>query len=55
VVLRDGATATTGELLAHCQKWLVPHKAPRAIRLVAEIPKQPTGKAIRRLLRSDGG
>ncbi|OIP92657.1 MAG: long-chain fatty acid--CoA ligase [Syntrophobacterales bacterium CG03_land_8_20_14_0_80_58_14] len=53
VVLRDGATATAAELLTHCQEQLVPHKAPRTIRFVAEIPKQPTGKAIRRLLRTD--
>jgi long-chain acyl-CoA synthetase len=53
VVLRDGATATAAELLTHCREHLVPHKVPRTIRFVAEIPKQPTGKAIRRLLRTD--
>ena len=53
VVLRDGAIATAAELLTHCQEHLVPHKVPRTIRLVAEIPKQPTGKALRRLLRTD--
>jgi len=53
VVLRDGAIATAAELLTHCQEHLVPHKVPRTIRFVAEIPKQPTGKAIRRLLRTD--
>lgn len=55
VVLRDGMAATAAELLAHCREQLVPHKVPRTIRFVAEIPKQPTGKAIRRLLRTDGG
>ena len=53
VVLRDGAIATAAELLTHCQEHLVPHKVPRTIRFVAEIPKHPTGKAIRRLLRTD--
>jgi long-chain acyl-CoA synthetase len=53
VVLRDGAIATAAELLTHCQEHLVPHKVPRIIRFVAKIPKQPTGKAIRRLLRTD--
>lgn len=53
VILHEGASATAAELLTYCQERLVPHKVPRTIRLVAEIPKQPTGKAIRRLLRSD--
>jgi acyl-CoA synthetase (AMP-forming)/AMP-acid ligase II len=34
---------------------LAEHQVPRAMRIVAEIPKSPVGKPLRRLLRERDG
>jgi long-chain acyl-CoA synthetase len=51
VALRGGAEATPAELIEHCRGALAVYKAPREVVLVEEIPKTPTGKALRRELR----
>jgi long-chain acyl-CoA synthetase len=51
VALRAGAVATEDELIAHCRGLLAVYKAPRQVRIVDEIPKTLTGKALRRELR----
>ena len=51
VALRPGGTAEPGDLIAHCRAHLAVYKAPRQVVLVDEIPKTPTGKALRRELR----
>jgi long-chain acyl-CoA synthetase len=33
-----------GELLAHCRAHLTPHKVPRQIRIVEELPRNTAGK-----------
>jgi acyl-CoA synthetase (AMP-forming)/AMP-acid ligase II/thioesterase domain-containing protein/acyl carrier protein len=47
VVLRDGATATPGELRRLASGQLAPFKVPRRVEIVAEIPKGATGKVQR--------
>jgi acyl-CoA synthetase (AMP-forming)/AMP-acid ligase II len=39
------------ELLAFCREHLAHYKCPRAIDFEAELPRQPTGKLYKRLLR----
>jgi fatty-acyl-CoA synthase len=39
------------ELVRHCRERLAPFKVPRAIQLVAELPKNGSGKLLKRLLR----
>jgi long-chain acyl-CoA synthetase len=51
VALKAGSGATEDELIAHCRGLLAVYKAPRQVRIVDEIPKTPTGKALRRELR----
>ena len=51
VELRDGATATADELLAHCRGLLAGFKMPREIRFET-VPKTSTGKIQKHLLRS---
>jgi benzoate-CoA ligase family protein len=54
VVVRPGATASDGladELKGHVKTHLSPHKYPRDVRFVAELPKTPSGKIDRRALR----
>jgi len=43
--------ALAAELLAHCRSRLASFKCPRAVEFVAELPRLPTGKLLRRLVR----
>lgn len=54
VVLRDGtdgSDALVAELQAHAKRVTAPYKYPRRIAFVDDLPKTPTGKIRRRLLR----
>ncbi len=51
VVLRESPAVTPEELIAHCRELIAVYKAPRRVVVVEEIPKTPTGKALRRELR----
>lgn len=54
VTLRPGFEASEKlkrELQEHVQRTTAPYKYPRAIEFVAELPKTPTGKLLRRVLR----
>jgi fatty-acyl-CoA synthase len=51
VVLRDGATATSDDLLAHARTRLAGYKAPKHIVIVDQLPKNPSGKILKRELR----
>ena len=50
VVLRDGATTTEAEMLAHCRQHLAAYKVPRAIQFVRSVPMTASGKIMRRKL-----
>ena len=50
IVLKDGMKVTEQELISHCQAELADYKCPKSIRIVAEIPKGPTGKLLKREL-----
>jgi benzoate-CoA ligase family protein len=52
VVLRDGAAADAAALQAHVKATLSPHKYPRDVRFVAELPRTGSGKIDRRALRN---
>jgi benzoate-CoA ligase family protein len=51
VVLRDGASADAEALQAHVKSTLSPHKYPRDVRFVGELPRTGSGKVDRRALR----
>jgi long-chain acyl-CoA synthetase len=51
VGLKPGATATPEELIAYCRERIAAYKYPREIRIVAELPKGPTGKILKKELR----
>jgi long-chain acyl-CoA synthetase len=55
VVLREGASASEAEVIAHCREQLAVYKAPRRVVFIEEIPKTLTGKALRRELREREG
>ena len=52
VVLRPGARATAGELIAFCRERLAHFKAPKAVEFVDALPKTATGKIQKYLLRA---
>jgi len=51
VQLRDGATATAAELQVLVAETLASYKKLSALEIVTEIPRLPSGKVLRRLLR----
>jgi long-chain acyl-CoA synthetase len=52
VALKSGAAPPTGDdLIAHCKARLAAYKYPRAVRIVPELPKGPTGKVVKSELR----
>jgi long-chain acyl-CoA synthetase len=52
VVLRPGAEAQPGELLAWCGERLARYKLPAEVRLLDALPKTPIGKILKRDLRA---
>jgi bile acid-coenzyme A ligase len=52
VALRDGASATPAELVAHAREQLASTKYPREIRIVPAIPLTSVGKLDRKRLRT---
>lgn len=54
VVLAAGATVTPDALIERCRTRLARYKVPAAVRVVDEIPRGVTGKALRRKVRSAG-
>jgi fatty-acyl-CoA synthase len=51
IVLRAGQTVTAEELRAFCQETLANFKAPKHFAFVAALPRNPTGKVLKRELR----
>jgi fatty-acyl-CoA synthase len=52
VVLRDNATATEDALIEHCRANLAKFKVPKAITFIDALPRNPSGKVLKRELRS---
>jgi long-chain acyl-CoA synthetase len=54
IVLRAEQTLNPGEIMAFCHKNLATFKVPRKIEFVETLPKSPTGKVLKRVLREQG-
>ena len=54
VVLRPGATATGDELVEHCRAQLARFKVPKDVTFLDALPRNPSGKVLKRDLRSRG-
>lgn len=50
IVLRDGAAGDSDAIIAHCRAYLAPYKLPRAVSFVTDLPRNSTGKILRRSL-----
>lgn len=53
VELEDGAEFSETELRSFCRDILAQYKVPREIRVLSELPRNPTGKILRRALSAD--
>ncbi|WP_286925467.1 MULTISPECIES: fatty acid--CoA ligase family protein [Lysinibacillus] len=51
VVLKEVAATSTEDLLAYCTKHMVKYKVPKVIEIMDELPKNTTGKILRRSLK----
>lgn len=52
VVLRAEATVTEAELIDHVKQQLAPFKVPKLVRFVEELPRNQSGKLLKRELRA---
>jgi acyl-CoA synthetase (AMP-forming)/AMP-acid ligase II len=52
VVLKPGISPTPRELIDHCGRLLAGYKKPRSLEIVAELPRNPSGKILRRKIKS---
>ena len=52
VSLREGASLTAEELQDYCRTWLAGYKVPRAVFITGPLPRNASGKLLRRELRA---
>ncbi|HEX8146757.1 MAG TPA: long-chain-fatty-acid--CoA ligase [Pyrinomonadaceae bacterium] len=52
VVLKEGREASGEEIAAYCREHLADYKCPKSVRVVAALPKGPTGKVLKRELQA---
>jgi HIP---CoA ligase len=53
VVRRPGTEPAASELIAFCRERLANYKVPRHVEFRAELPRNPAGKPLKRLLREE--
>ena len=53
IALKPGAEADKQELMTYCRDHMPEYRVPKAILLMEEIPRDPAGKILRRMLRQD--
>jgi long-chain acyl-CoA synthetase len=51
IVLKEGAAATSEEIIEYCRGQLAVYKAPAYVDFVKDLPRNPTGKILKRILR----
>jgi long-chain acyl-CoA synthetase len=51
VVLKPGADASADDLIAHCRTRIAGYKCPKTVDFVAELPRNPSGKVLKKDLR----
>lgn len=53
IVVKSDAALTEADVLKHCQSKLARFKQPCGVAFIDEIPRNPSGKILKRLLRED--
>ncbi len=51
VVVREDDSLTEAEVMKHCDGKLARYKLPKGVEFIDAIPRNPTGKALKRILR----
>ncbi len=55
VVTRPGCGLDAADILAYCRERLANYKVPRQVEFRADLPRNPAGKPLKRLLREECG
>jgi len=51
VVLSQGESATEKEIIDFCRERIAGFKCPKSVEFMDELPKNPAGKILKRVLR----
>ncbi len=51
VVLKPGASLTVEEMVAFCREKIAGYKIPRQLQTIEELPRNPSGKILKKILR----
>ncbi len=51
IVLKEGMSATEDEIIDLCKRTIASYKKPRSVAFVQQLPKSPTGKILKRVIR----
>ena len=52
VILKENAQATTEEIIGFCRDNISHYKAPKSVEFVKDLPKNPQGKILKKVIRS---
>jgi long-chain acyl-CoA synthetase len=52
VVRAEGGAVTQEDLLAHCRELLAGFKCPTSVEWIDELPRNPSGKVLKKDLRA---
>ena len=52
VALKPGASLTKEDLIEHCTKKLAKFKVPKEVEFIDQLPRNPSGKVLKRKLRA---
>jgi len=50
-VLSEGSSLTPEDIIAYCREHIAAYKVPARVDIIAELPKSPAGKILKRVLR----
>ncbi|MBG1243297.1 class I adenylate-forming enzyme family protein [Nostoc sp. NZL] len=53
IVVKNGHTITEKEIIEFCSKQIATYKVPQTIKFANSLPKNPTGKVMKRFLRDE--
>ena len=51
VVTKEGETVTEKEVIDFCKKHLASYKKPKQVSFISTIPRNPSGKVLKRILK----
>lgn len=53
IVLKPGARLDMDSLSAHCRRYLASYKVPRGLFILETLPRNPSGKVLKKVLRQE--